>query len=146
MSRYLSRMGTMKQLITILALVFAGLPGLGGGLVGGPQREGVHQASGGPRIVALMPCCAENNESHDCSMRGGACRCSAPVRDPQPTPDAPLPKPVRDSITALPDAQTGVVSIPEPEAESPRRSTGSLKALSGFTHNEIQALLGVWRT
>lgn len=79
-------------------------------------------------------------------MSRGPCQCGvSPVPDPHPVPDAPLPNSGRDSLVAAPTLPTGLVPIIEPEAEPARGSMASVSLLARLTHNEIQALLGIWR-
>lgn len=80
-------------------------------------------------------------------MSGGPCQCGvSPLPDQQPTPHTPLPRTDRESVTAVP--RQPIQFVPEADAErgSPTCPAGHQSLLAGLTHNEIQALLGIWRT
>jgi hypothetical protein len=93
-------------------------------------------------------CCGEPAASDSyCPMTGGACTCKAsPAPDKQPDRDAPLPRFERDGQTAVRAPPTGIETAVKPEAEPLRSSGVTASLLSGLTHNEIQALLSIWRT
>jgi len=134
------------RLLVILLLATSGI--LRFPLVaGGSHGDCGHQACA-TEIATTPGCCESETLASDfCPMSGGPCQCGvAPLPGQQPAPDAPLPKSDRDSVTAVPAPPIGV----EPEVDPQRRSvipaTGPLSLLAGLTHNEIQALLGIWRT
>lgn len=80
-------------------------------------------------------------------MSDGPCECGvSPVQDPQPVPHAPSPKTDRESLTAVRASPITVETLLETEAIPLRSPPDALSLLSGLTHNEIQALLCIWRT
>jgi hypothetical protein len=114
---------------------------------GGSHGDCGHQACA-TEIATTPGCCESETLAPDfCPMSGGPCECGfAPLPDQQPAPYTPLPKTERDSVTAVPTPPIRV----EVEVVAQRRSfvwsSIPLSLLAGLTHNEIQALLGIWRT
>lgn len=136
----------MIRLLAILLLATSGMlrfPLAAGGVHG----DCGHKACA-TDAVKTSGCCESETLAPDfCPMSGGPCQCGvAPLPDRQPAPDAPLPKTDRDSVTAVPAPPIRV----EFEIVSQRNSSGwslsPLSLLARLTHNEIQALLGIWRT
>lgn len=137
----------VTRLLAILLLALPGIAGLGVG--GDGKQSNGHSCghSGCQEVVVNVSCCGEVTEEQICPTSGGPCECSvSPIPDRKPRPDAPLPRSDRESLTAVTAAPPDVVSMTEPEPESSRDSVLSFSLLSGLSHNEIQALLGVWRT
>ena len=82
-----------------------------------------------------------------CSMSDGPCRCGiSPTPDPERLPDAPLPKTDRDSVTGFPNGPPRVTPVIEPDDATPAMASLVVSLRAGNTHNEVQALLGVWQT
>lgn len=80
-------------------------------------------------------------------MSGGACTCAvSPGPDRQPIPNAPLPRSESDSLTAVPPSPSAVPWPSHPATEPVRSVPLSVGLFEGFTHNEVQAILGIWRT
>lgn len=116
-----------------------------------PTAGGSHGDCGHPGCVTEFAttsgCCDSEAIAADfCPMSSGPCQCNiAPLPDPQPAPDAPLPKTDRDSMTAVPASPIRVESEIDLHQRSPVAAAHPLSLLAGLTHNEIQALLGIWR-
>lgn len=137
----------MTRLLAILLLALPGIAGLGVGAYGEQTNGHSCGHSGCGEVVVTVSCCGEVTEEQFCPSSGGPCECAAsPIPDRGPRPDAPLPLSDRQSLTAVTAAPVSVVSMTEPELEPSRGSVLSFSLLSGLSHNEIQALLGIWRT
>lgn len=133
----------MIRYLAILILAIGQLPL---GLIPGGQRSEFGQV--GCSVAAEAPsCCGFEDVSGDsCPMSGGPCECSiSPGPQPQPAPLAPLSKTERDSLTAVRPPSIGIQALVEREAGCAPSSAVSLNLLVGLTHNEVQALLGIWR-
>jgi hypothetical protein len=85
--------------------------------------------------------------AHDyCPVSNGPCTCGI-TPDDAPAPAEPMPIPSRDR-DSLPMTRATPASIQLITAELPTRllsiaRTGSIRA--GFSHNQTQALLGIWQ-
>lgn len=145
---------SMLRILAIAILIAAGLPRLGVGLVVGKDHCGDTMCH---MPVVETSCCGEPipiDESDPgcgsdtfCSMSDGPCRCGiSPTPDPEPLPDAPLPRTDRDSVTGLPTDSPKINTLNEPDDSTPSMASLVESFLAGKTHNEIQALLGIWRT
>lgn len=135
----------MIRLMTILILLTAGLPRLGVGFAGGQDACG---ESACHQPVVQMSCCGSDpGDDGFCPMSNGPCECTAaPAPDPEPKPEAPLPRSDRDSVTGVPNGPPQVVPVVDPDSDSPTIASLVLALTAGKSHNEIQALLGIWRT
>ena len=144
----------MLRVLAIAILIAAGLPRLGVGLVAGQDLCGDTMCH---TPVVETNCCGEPIPGDDsdfgcgsdtfCSMSDGPCRCGiSPTPDPEPLPDAPLPRTDRDSVTWLPNGPPKITPGIEPDESSPIVASLVLALTAGKSHNEIQALLGTWRT
>ncbi|MCC5785816.1 MAG: hypothetical protein JJU33_03840 [Phycisphaerales bacterium] len=135
----------MTRTLAIMLLAFAGLIRFSPGVV--PEHGVCGHDACAPQM-AERPCCDTPAPSESyCSTSDGPCRCGVtPVPDPLPIPDAPLPKTDRDAPTAIRGPPVVVEAMVEPEDEPSRCSAVPASLLAGLTHNEIQALLGIWRT
>lgn len=141
------RLLMMTRLLAILMLLGAGGAGLGHDVIGGRSHGGSCGESGCHEVSHCSDSCEDSDEDASCAMSGGECRCSAsPSPDRRPGPDAPMLPPGRDSITAYARVTTPDVEHIEAGTHIGLRSAGSFGLLRGRTHNEIQALLGIWRT
>lgn len=134
----------MLRVLAILVLVACGLPGLGAASAGG---WGLGGASACHEPVVEMSCCSSSTaDNRFCPMSNGPCECiEAPAPSPERRPDAPLPRSDRDSITGLPNGPPQVAPVVEP-ADTVACMASLVVGSPSKTHNEIQALLGVWRT
>lgn len=114
---------------------------------GGSHGDCGHQACA-TEIATTPGCCESETLAPDfCPMSDGPCECGfAPLPDQQPAPDAPLPKTDRDSVTAVPASPIRVESEIDLQQRSPIAAAHPLSILADLTHNEIQALLCIWRT
>tara|TARA_E500000318_G_C3482339_1_gene180936 strand:+ start:321 stop:728 length:408 start_codon:yes stop_codon:yes gene_type:complete len=135
----------MLRILAILTLIFAGLPRLGVGLAGGQDACGdsaCHQP------VVQMSCCdSDPGDDGFCPMSNGPCVCvAAPLPDPEPLPEAPLPRSDRDTVTGMPNGSPQVTPVVEPDRDAPKVASLVLALTVGKSHNEVQALLGVWQT
>ncbi len=145
---------TMLRVLAITILIAAGLPRLGVGLVAGQDHCGDTMCH---VPVVETSCCGEPipvDESDSgcgsdtfCSMSDGPCRCGiSPTPNPEPLPDAPLPRTDRDSVTGLPNGPPKITPVIEPDDSTPSMVSLVDSLRAGKTHNEVQALLGVWQT
>lgn len=144
----------MLKLFAILILIGSGIPRLGVGLATGQGHcgETLCEVS-----VVEMSCCGEPIPAADadfgcgsdafCPMSEGPCRCGiSPKPTPKPLPDVPLPRTDRDSVTGLPNGPPKINPVFEPDDATPSMASLVVGLRAGKTHNEVQALLGVWRT
>ena len=70
----------------------------------------------------------------------------SPAPAPERLPDAPLPRTDRDSVTGLPNGPPKITPVIEPDDTTPSMASLVVGLRAGKTHNEVQALLGVWQT
>lgn len=103
--------------------------------------------------VALAPSCCPLSDAMAhapaddyCPMSNGPCTCGI-TPDDAPAPTEPMPMPSRDR-DSMPMTRAPPASIELITAELPTRllsiaRTGSI--LAGFSHNQAQALLGIWQ-
>ncbi len=133
------------KLLTILVLVASGLPRLSVGLAGCQDACG---ESACHQPVVQMSCCgSDSSDDAFCPMSNGPCKCiAAPASDPEPKPEAPLPRSDRDTVTGMPNGPPQVMPVVEPDSATPTIASLVLALTAGKSHNEIQALLGTWRT
>lgn len=93
----------------------------------------------------LVECSVPAEESF-CEMSGGPCSCDvAPGHRPKHMPEAPMPRTERESTTAVPIPSTRLVEYSVRVPELRRENAAWFGVNAGRTHNEIQALLGVWQ-
>ncbi len=144
----------MVRILAILVLIASGLPRLGTGLVAGQDHCGESSCH---MPVVEMSCCGEPIPAADsdfgcgsdafCPMSDGPCRCSiSPTPAPERLPDAPLPRTDRDSVTGLPNGPSQITPVIEPDDTARSMASLVIGLREGKTHNEVQALLGVWQT
>ena len=141
----------MVRTLAILIMLVSTLPGAGIGLGMGLGLNGGADPCGDSAChepVVVVSCCGEQivDEAY-CPMSEGPCRCVvSPAPAPERSPEAPLPRPDRDTLTWLPNAPPRMITefTAEPKARIAGSQTAALTA--GRRHNEIQAILGVWRT
>ena len=150
-------------------LLLAGLPGGGIGLLQLTQRGGCTKALCQVEPVAAQPvmemsCCSltqafEQSETVDktadkatnsdyCPMSGGPCRCGVSPADDTPSrPKAPLSSSSSDVLLGLhTDSQRTLNPFADALAESTPTAAFTDGLTSLRTHNETQALLGIWHT
>ena len=137
---------TLFVVFRVLVILMLATAGLSGFAPAGVDRHGDcgHEAC----APEASPSCCDSAPDSDgyCALSDGACRCGvAPVPIPLPLPDAPLPKTERDASTAIRGPPAGTVLLAPSRDDAPRPSTEPASLLSGLTHNEIQAFLGIWR-
>lgn len=136
----------MIRVLVILLLATSGF--LRFSTVVGDQYGGCGEHGCDARVVTCIDCCAPASEDAAfCSSSGGPCQCGVSKQtEPQPIPDAPLPRVDRDSLMASAISSLRV----EFEVDLQRRPSATATTLSGIlatlTNNEIQAFLGIWRT
>lgn len=144
----------MIRIFAILVLVASGLPRLGMGFAAGQDHCGetsCHMSSvevscyGEPIPAADSDFCCGGDAF--CPMSGGPCRCGvSPTPAPERLPDAPLPRTDRDSVMGLPNGPPKITPVIEPEIATPSVASLVIGLRAGKTHNEVQAILGVWQT
>ncbi len=99
--------------------------------------------SGGPCECAATCCCGGAAVSHCATGPVAVCMCNTEPDVPERAP-APLPRDGQELTPVLAPSPIGVVAaLPEPTSSVMRAAAAIRPHLS---HNEIQALLGVWRT
>ncbi len=136
----------MIRILAILTLILAGAPGLGavgvrGGFAGSCD-ETVCQ-----HVVVRTTCCDETIETTPCHTDAGDCTCGvAPMPDRQPQPQAPLPRTGRDSPATAPAERPALDSTAAWDAKAQRSPIAAPGQFAALTNNEVQALMGVWRT
>ena len=97
-------------------------------------------------VIVEVSCCGTETVSTYCAMSNGPCTCGVkPIQDHSPDEPLPLPSRDRDSMQMVRGPPTSIQFI---TTELPTRlisiaRTGSIRA--GFSHNQAQALLGVWQ-
>ena len=113
---------------------------------------GSHSA---PEIEPDQSCCplgdtiaqSQQDQSDEyCPMSGGPCVCGInPADDRRPNEPMPLPQRDRDSLQMVrgPPASIQIILTQLPMRLVSMARTGSIRA--GFSHNQAQALLGVWQ-
>lgn len=138
----------VNRILAILLLISAGWPALGSAGAGVVVHH--HAECGGSECATVViepSCCDEPAPEPYCPASSGPCGCDmtpdeAPVQDP----NAPLPRTQRDTVTAIP--------APTPQAfgsfsEAPEPASVCFLqpgVFAGLTNNQIQSLLGRWRT
>lgn len=115
-----------------------------------------------PQFVVATSCCptettqaqpqtqteyqAENQTDEYCPMSNGPCTCGISSND-EHSPDEPMPAPQRERQTLQmmrgPPLAVQIITTDTPKRLIPVALTGSIR--SGFSHNQAQAFLGVWR-
>ncbi len=90
-------------------------------------------------------CCGERVVETVCRHTGGACLCASPGEAPRPE-DAPAPRTERDAPEPRSVGGDMVSGEGPSDAGTPRSGLNAPAILAGRTHNEVQALLGIWLT
>ena len=102
-------------------------------------------ASGGPCGCGPVCCCSDGSVSDHCNPQpADVCMCNANSQDPEPGPMAPPTRNGKELAPFLALSLASVVAIlPEPFRQPSRPKAQPSPTTS---HNEVQALLCVWRT
>jgi hypothetical protein len=93
-------------------------------------------------VVETATCCGQVVREMRCGKTGGECLCGIRSGDSEPTPEAPRPQEQNDLSLILVAGANGLIESPLPT----RTRVVWAPPASHRTHNEIQALLCVWRT
>ncbi len=110
----------------------------------GPARPAAAPVVSGGCSSAATCCCTGASGPDRCVPAGRPAACMCGPSAPADGPDAPMP---RDGTQRAPFLALLLTSIAVKLPEPPRRSVLPAGAPSpGTSHNEIQALLCVWRT
>lgn len=97
--------------------------------------------------VERVTCCGERVVEQVCGMTGGECHCgAAPSDTPRRVPQIPQPRNEREAFVGIPGPDSRIVTPVQGEPNRRVTRSGVLCLLSGKTHGEIRAFLGVWRT
>lgn len=103
-----------------------------------------------PQVIAPPSCCpldsTESQSDDYCPMSNGPCTCGISSNN-EHAPDEPMPAPQRERQTLQmmrgPPLTIQLITTDTPKRLIPVALTGSIR--SGFSHNQAQAFLGVWR-
>lgn len=135
----------MLRLLAILALIASGLPRIGGEVAS--DRSGCAELACAQPAVESSGCCGSMSDADICPMSNGPCSCfAAPIPEPQPKPQTPQPRPDRESITGLPNGPPQIAVAVERDDAWPLMSPLVIALTADKSHNELQAILGIWRT
>lgn len=97
-------------------------------------------------VIREVSCCGTGTVRTYCAMSNGPCTCGIkPIDDRSPNEPLPLPSRDRDSLQMVrgPPASIQIIITELPTRLISIARTGSIRA--GFSHNQAQALLGVWQ-
>lgn len=144
----------MIRFCAILILVVSGLPRLGVDFAPGHDRG---RETTCHVVMVETNCCGHPipvdfsdfrcESDAFCPMSKGPCQCGiSPAPAPKRLPDAPLPRTDRDSVTGLPNGPPKITPAIETDDTTPLMASLVVGLRAGKTHNEVQALLGVWQT
>lgn len=136
--------GTVRVLL-ILALLWQPLllGALGSGLRG---DERASFASCLPTDIQ-NDCCEPVSNASTCHVVVTSCGCAIRPSDvPQPAPDAPLPRPDRDTLVTIQICGPPPVMVAGSDYESSLSAHTTSACFSNKTHNEVQTILDIWRT
>ncbi len=140
------------RLLAILTLILAASPRLGVAAVEPQSQQPPCETLACCEPVVVETCCGQTIEvvpaTHaSCPITGGSCACMAqPTEDSQPAVPAPMPRVGSDLMLAANAARSREVVTTE-RVLAIRRAETTLAALrANRTHNEAQALLGIWQT
>ncbi len=146
----------MMRTLTILILLLAGLPrvdiGMFNSSTGHACTEMVCQEPVIAPVIAPSGCCDEPASVVDmdeyCPMSGGECRCGVtPDDDRAPTPKAPFQRSDTQITLGLSDSSVEAPSWGTSADIEHGVATDLFDGLASLrTHNETQALLGIWQT
>jgi len=97
--------------------------------------------------IETVSCCGESVIERVCGKTGGECLCaSAPTDVPTPGREAPHPRNDRETIVAAPVTASRIFALWHGDAGHRALSASHAALLGGKSHNQVRALLGVWRT
>lgn len=98
------------------------------------------------RTIERTTCCGMKLVERVCAKTGGECRCAKQDEDRGPAPETPLPRTDREPVVAV--VMWSGVSVRDGAACAWRRPCGAPEVgrFASLSHNEVCALLGVWRT
>lgn len=123
-------------------------------LSAGPRHASVKDSA--VRIASGLTCSVKISQSDCCDSapKASSChkvvtRCGCEIRpsdQPERAPDAPMPRPDRDTLVAIQICGPPVRASTETETESVNPAADSNSRYTNKTHNEIRAILGIWRT
>ena len=142
----------MMRILTILILLLAGLPRVDIGMFGSSAGHDCTEMVCQQPVIAPSGCCDEPAPVVDmdeyCPMSGGECRCGVtPDEDRTPTPKAPFQRSDTQITLGLFEASA---EIPSWTTSAEIKHGGATDLFDGLaslrTHNETQALLGIWQT
>lgn len=142
----------MIRILTILILLLAGLPRVDIGMLGSSVGRDCTEMVCQQPVIAPSGCCDEPvpvvNMDEYCPMSGGPCRCGvAPDDDRTPTPKAPFQRSDTQITLGLSDLSAEVPSWNTSADIEHGIATDLVDGLASLrTHNETQALLGIWQT
>lgn len=135
----------MMRVLVILAMVWQPLL-----LAAAGPRMGISEPVSGSScsVPALLSnCCDAAPKAPTCHSIASGCGCEIrPAEQPQRAPEAPLPRPDRDTLVAIQICGPPVREQIETDATSILFATQSDSRYANKTHNEIRAILGIWRT
>jgi hypothetical protein len=136
----------LTRLWLILLLVWLPMPVRSGGSGSSEWPGSVCDAAQSCcQTVARTTCCGEKVVERLCTTTGGRCGSAEPGNARGPRPEIPLTPTQRDLVIGVPVATGGIApdkfdAVRPPSCDPDDGPSGSL------THNELRALLGVWRT
>ncbi len=127
--------------MAILILFLAGLPRVGIG-----AGEAVRCDDAACRPVVVQETCCGTTVIEACPANGGKCRCGmAPDHHRDERPQAPQPRTERLPLVTIALSVSRLVWRAS-DVPPPHLARGLLDPTVALTHNEVQALLGIWRT
>jgi len=132
----------LTRLLVILTLVWQ--PLILRGAVVPPTRscEGMSCCE----VVTRTTCCGQIEVVRLAPRNHDSCRCAVGPTDSSPRPAAPLPGSERQTVVFVGLPPISVASAAFENAKPSIGSSAPLGLHSDLTHNQIQAILGIWRT
>jgi len=135
----------MMRVLVILAVLWQPLI-----LAASGPRPGTSVPGGQPTCslpVVQAYCCKTKTRAPSCHAVVTDCGCAIrPTEQPERVPVAPLPGSDRDSLVAVQICGPPLREQIEPSTRFNLFSTQSDRRYANKSHNEIQAILGIWRT
>ncbi|MBL4698849.1 MAG: hypothetical protein JKX70_08440 [Phycisphaerales bacterium] len=138
--------------LTILILLLAGLPRVDIGMFDSSAGHDCTEMVCQQPVITPSGCCEEPAPVVDmdeyCPMSGGECRCGVtPDDDRTPTPKAPFQRSDTHFTLGLFDSSAEVPRLDTSADIEHGVATDLFDGLASLrTHNETQALLGIWQT
>lgn len=127
------------RLLLILTLV---APQLALPVAMGSDPQGKCEATSCCVVVETTTCCGETVREMRCGTSGGRCYCGVRPDDSRPAPQAPRPLKPNDVGPIFVAAIDGGLVAPAAVRVQRRWTTPAVHR----THNELRALLCIWRT